>query len=85
MTAGHPEHNSAGVYVSLPTIYQEQLAQGRTLASVQSDVQDLGDDVTALQADMKDVKSRQWPPLATSILGGTVVAAAAAALGLIAK
>lgn len=67
-------HGGGGIFVSLTDIYREQMGQGRALQDMAKDVSDLAGDVSKLQDDVEQIKSRQWPPLATSILGGSVVA-----------
>lgn len=68
--AGH----GGGVFVSITDIYREQIGQGRALQDIAKDVADVAGDVSKLQDDVDAIRARQWPPLATSILGGSVVA-----------
>jgi hypothetical protein len=73
--------NGSGVFISLPVIYAELMAQGRTLDRVQSNVAGLSEDTAELKAVVKAIQGRQWPLSTVAV----VVAAAALVVPLVIK
>jgi hypothetical protein len=76
---------NGGVFVSLRDIYGEQLSTTAAVKRLESKVAEVEKDVSETRADVSAIKGRQWPPLATSILGGSVVAVVATVLGFVVK
>lgn len=74
-----------GVFVSIGDIYQETVSTRDAVRVLQTTVTNVEKDVAEVQADVSAIKARQWPPFATSILGGSVVAVVAAILGVVVK